>query len=109
MKKIILGACLFISINASALDLSNDQVANPVQDATNITAEIGSRGAILLSQVACTQSGTSSDFFLTCGVQRRVTYQDGNIKDENFGCMIEYSLNSNGQDYTRTSWECPIL
>lgn len=109
MKKLILGACMLLSINASALDLSNDQVANPVQDATTITAEIGSRGAILLSPVTCTQSGSSSDFFLTCGVQRRVTYQDGNIKDEGFGCMMEYSLNSNGQSYTRDTWECPIL
>ncbi|MBS1972510.1 MAG: hypothetical protein JSU04_19545 [Bdellovibrionales bacterium] len=109
MKKLILGACLLISMNALALDLSNDQVANPVQDATNITASIGARGAILLSSVTCRQSGTADHFFLTCSVQRRLTYQDGNIKDEGFGCMMEYSLNKSGQDYTRDTWECPIL
>lgn len=109
MKKLILSACLLMSVNAFAIDLSNDQVADPVKDSEQITSEIGARGAILLSPVTCKHDGSATEFFLTCGVQRRVVYPDGNIQDENFGCMMEYSLNQNGQGYTRTSWECPIL
>lgn len=109
MKKLIVSACMLMSINAFAIDLSNTLVANPEQDATQITSEIADRDGQLLSPVTCRHDGSATEFFLTCGVKRRVVYSDGNIKEENFGCMIEYSLNANGQDYTRDSWECPIL
>src|SRR5437868_1328253 len=109
MKKLIVSACMLMSINAFAIDLSNTLVADPAQDAQEITAAIGGRGAYLLSPVTCKQTGSPADLLLNCGVQRRIAYPDGNIQDENFGCMIEYSINANGQDYTRTAWECPIL
>jgi hypothetical protein len=109
VKNVILCACMLLSITASAADLSNDQVSNPDQDAKEVTEMIANRGATLLSAVTCKRSNASTEFFVTCGVARRVAYQDGNIQDENFGCMMEYSLNADKQSYTRTSWECPIL
>jgi len=109
MKNVILCLCMLFSISASAADLSNDQVSNPDQDAKEVTEMAAKRGATLLSEVTCKRSNASTEFFVTCGVSRRVAYKDGNIQDENFGCMLEYSLNADGQAYTRTSWECPIL
>ena len=109
MKKLILSACMLISINASAADLSNDQVASPEQDAKDVTAMVADRGAYLLGPVTCKQSGTADYLYMNCGVSRRVAYPEGNIQDENLGCMFEYSLNADGQGYTRTAWECPIL
>lgn len=108
MKKLILSACMLMSINAMAIDLSETQVANPQKDAEEITAAIAERGAILTSPVVCKQTGSATDLLLNCGVSRRVVYPEA-VQDERFGCMIEYSLNANGQDYTRTAWECPIL
>ncbi|AZZ36755.1 hypothetical protein CIK05_08110 [Bdellovibrio sp. qaytius] len=109
MKNILLTAVIIFSINASAADLSNDQVSNPDQDAKVVTETAAHRGATLLSDVSCKRSNSGNDFSVTCGVARRIVYQDGNYQDENFGCMLEYSLNADGEGYTRTSWECPIL
>ena len=109
MKKILLAVTLLFSMNALALDLSNDQVADPTTDAPFITSEIGARDAISISAVSCQFSGTAQSQTFRCSLIRTVGGPEQDLRTEGFGCMFDYEKNADGVTYTRTAWECPIL
>ena len=110
MKNIFLAFTLLFSMNAMAIDLSQDQVNNPVADATEITAAIAARGAVAITPVQCKQTGTADSLVVKCSTTRQVVYPEQDVRNEGFGCWFEYEANKAGAAaYTRTVWECPIL
>jgi|GEM_PF-5090610 hypothetical protein len=108
MNKFVLALGFVFSVNAFALDLSNDIVASPVDDAYQATLEISERGALRLTPVTCTQTGGAQDLIVKCSTKRKFVYPDNETLPESFGCWFEYSQNANGT-FTRNVWECPIL
>lgn len=109
MKKFFVSMTLLFSVNAMAIDLSNDQVTSPSLDATVVTEAIASRNAISISPVVCKMTGTSKYQTFRCSTTRLIGGAEEDLRQQSFGCMFEYQENADGVSYTRTTWECPIL
>lgn len=105
MKNLFLAVTLLFSMNAMAIDMSQDQVKDPTADAAQNTAALAARGAVSITPVICKILGTAKSPVLNCTTTRSVVYPEYDLVQENSSWWFEYELNADGVTFTRTNWE----